>query len=51
MTTKDATEKVKFSCRSFSSVDGTAVYHVTSVDRTRDEKRQGYYKACGGSEK
>ena len=49
MTTKDATEKVKFS-RDSSSVDGTVVYHVNSVDRARDEKRQGYNKSYRRSE-
>jgi hypothetical protein len=45
MTSDEATEKVKFR-RSSSSIYGTAIYHVTSVDRARDKKLQGYYKTC-----
>jgi hypothetical protein len=51
MATDEATEKVKFCRRVLSSIYGTAIYHVTSVDRTRDKKLQGYYKTCGLSEK
>ena len=48
--TEGVTKKLKSSSAVLSSVDDTAVYHVTSVDRARDKKLQGNYKTCGRSQ-